>query len=109
MMDTAAQTDAWSRLIDDLWQANPMSRLVPLSPGEVSQTFQTMWQDTLRNPSKGWAAYADFITRSTQIWTNAALQLWGAAPAPPVASPEAGDKRFNAPDWQRNAAFDAIK
>src|SRR5262249_58299057 len=24
-------------------------------------------------------------------------------------SPEAGDRRFSAPDWQRNAAFDAIK
>jgi polyhydroxyalkanoate synthase subunit PhaC len=105
----ATQTDDWSRLIDDLWQANPMSRLVPLSPGEVSKTFQTMWQDMLRNPSKGWAAYADFVTRSTQIWTNAALQLWGAPPAPPVASAEPGDKRFSAPDWQRNAAFDAIK
>jgi polyhydroxyalkanoate synthase subunit PhaC len=108
-MMESTQLDAWSRLIDDLWQANPMSRLVPLSPGEVSKTFQVMWQDTLRDPAKGWAAYADFVTRSTQIWTNAALQMWGAAPAPPVASVEPGDKRFNAPDWQRNAAFDAIK
>ena len=31
-MDT--QTDAWTRLIDNLWQANPISRLVPLSPGD---------------------------------------------------------------------------
>ena len=106
----ASQTDAWSRLIDELWQANPMSRLVPLSPGEVSKTFQAMWLDTLKNPAKGWTAYTDLVTQSTQLWTNAALQLWGApAAAAPIAAPEPGDKRFSAPDWQRNAAFDALK
>src|SRR5579859_2297289 len=104
-MTDASQTDAWSRLIDELWQANPMSRLVPLSPGEVSKAFQAMWLDALKNPARSWEAYTDFVTQSTRLWTNAALQLWGAAPAASVAVPEAGDKRFNAPDWQRNAAF----
>jgi polyhydroxyalkanoate synthase len=113
MMDTT-QADAWSRMIDDLWHANPMSRLVPLSPGEVSAVFQSMWQQSLRDPAKGWAAYVDFVSQSTQIWTNAAMQFWGVRPPAgqdpaPVVSPEPGDKRFTAPDWQSNAAFNAIK
>src|SRR5216683_2912093 len=104
--------DSWSKLIDDLWQANPMSRLLPLSPGEVSKAFAQVWLDALRNPERGMAAYADFVAQSTQIWTNATLQMWGVAPKdppPPTISPEPGDRRFNAPDWQRNAAFDALK
>jgi polyhydroxyalkanoate synthase subunit PhaC len=103
-------TDAWFELIDDLWEANPLSRLVPLAPGEVARSLQQIWLDALRNPARGWAAYADFLTRSTQVWTAATLKLWGAtAETPAVAVPEPGDKRFSAPDWQRNAAFDALK
>src|SRR5439155_109384 len=66
----------------------------------------------LKGGQVGVAAYADFVAQSTQIWTNAALQMWGVAakdPPPPTISPEPGDRRFNAPDWQRNAAFDALK
>src|ERR1700687_5376507 len=112
-MDTT-QADGWSRMIDDLWHAHPLSKLVPLSPGVVSAVFQSMWQESLRNPAKGWADYVDFVSQSTQIWTNAAMQFWGVAPPAgkepaSVISPEAGDKRFNAPDWQSNAAFNAIK
>src|SRR5213078_3215959 len=93
------EVDAWTRLIDDLWQANPMSRLVPLNAGEVARSFQTIWLDTLRNPERGLAAYTDFVSQATQIWTNATLQMWGLAPQKPVAAPEPGDKRFSAPDW----------
>ncbi|MDQ6672990.1 MAG: class I poly(R)-hydroxyalkanoic acid synthase [Chloroflexota bacterium] len=106
-----APTDAWTRMIDNLWQANPMSRLLPLSPGEVSKALQQIWLDALKNPNRGMVAYADFVAQSTQLWTTTSLQMWGVAmpQAKPVATPEPGDKRFSAPDWQRNAAFDAIK
>ena len=98
MTDTTTQADAWTRMIDDLWHANPMSRLVPLSPGEVSAVFQSMWQESLRDPAKGWAAYVDFVSQSTQIWTNAAMQFWGVPPPAgkeptPVVSPEPVTKR----------------
>jgi len=114
MMDSTAQPDTWSRMIDDLWHANPMSRLVPLSPGEVSTIFQQMWQETLKNPAKGWATYIDFISQSSQVWTNAAMQTWGLTPPAGkepahVTSPDPGDKRFAAPDWQSNAALNALK
>ncbi len=106
-----AHTDAWTRMIDYLWQANPMSRLLPLSPGEVSHALQQIWLDALKNPNRGMATYADFVAQSTQLWTTATLQMWGLATpqAKPVATPEPGDKRFSSPDWQRNAAFDAVK
>jgi len=105
-----ADSDAWARLIDDLWETNPMSRLLPLSPGEVTLAFQHLWQDALKNPSHGWSAYAEFVNQSSRMWTNAALKFWGIAPqAEPAAKPDPADRRFSAPDWQRNAAYDAVK
>lgn len=104
--------DAWARMIDGLWQANPMSTLLPLSPGEVSKSFEELWRDAVMHPSRGLATYSDFVSRSTQLWANATLQMFGVGPAAdtqPVATPEPGDKRFSGADWQRNAAFDLIK
>jgi polyhydroxyalkanoate synthase subunit PhaC len=102
-------SEAWERIIDDLWKANPMSRLLPLSPGEITEAFMQVWQDALRNPTRGWEHYLDFVSRASRVWTNTALEFWGASQPEAVAEPEPGDRRFGAPDWQRNAAFDAIK
>jgi polyhydroxyalkanoate synthase len=106
----SANSDAWIRLIDDLWQSNPMSRLLPLNAAEVTRTLQQIWLDSLRNPARGWEAYADFVNQSARVWSNATLKMWGIPqPQQPSVAPEPGDRRFSAPDWQRNAAYDAIK
>src|SRR5438552_822641 len=34
---------------------------------------------------------------------------WASSSAVPAAKPEPADRRFSAPDWQRNAAYDAVK
>src|SRR5690349_12731218 len=43
--------------------------------------------------------------------TSSTFKLWGLdnKQGKPVIEPEAGDKRFSAPDWQQNAVFDALK
>src|SRR5215208_459818 len=109
-MTAPVEPDQWTRLIDDLWKANPASSLLPISPGEISRSLQQIWLDSLQHPERAWSTYAELVARSTQIWTNAALELWGVAPKDKSAvKPESGDRRFSAPDWQRNTAFDAIK
>jgi polyhydroxyalkanoate synthase subunit PhaC len=111
-MTSPTESDFWVRMIDDLWQANPMSRLVPLNAGETTRAMQQTWLNALRHPDRAWAAYTDMLTQSTQLWANAAMQMWGVQGGenrPPLAAPEPGDRRFSAPDWQRNAAFDALK
>jgi polyhydroxyalkanoate synthase subunit PhaC len=108
----APDSDAWTRLVDEFWQANPLSSLVPLSPGESLRALQQVWMDALQHPERGWSTYSEVVTQSARVWTDAALRFWGAAPAsePGAAiQPEPGDRRFSAPDWQRNAAFDALK
>jgi poly[(R)-3-hydroxyalkanoate] polymerase subunit PhaC len=105
-----ADADTWARMIDDVWDTNPMSRLLPLSPGEVTRAFQELWQDALKHPGHAWTTYAEFVSQSNRMWTDAALKFWGLAPAAePAAEPDPADRRFSAPDWQRNAAFDAVK
>jgi polyhydroxyalkanoate synthase len=106
----APGADPWLELIDRLWAANPFSQLIPIDPGEVSRAFQQVWQAALRDPGRAWARYTEFVQQYTRIMAEAALRVWGAEAArEPVVAPEPGDKRFSAPDWQRNAVFDALK
>jgi polyhydroxyalkanoate synthase subunit PhaC len=100
--------DPWLTLIDQLWQTNPVSKLVPLDPAEMTRTFQQIWLDAARNPFRAWATSSDFIGQYTQVMTATTLKFWGQDKEPVVA-PEKGDKRFSAPDWQQNPAFDALK
>src|SRR3989454_5164119 len=112
---TAEQTreggkDSWMTLIDQLWQANPYSKLLPIDPAEVTHAFEQIWLDTMRNPTRAWTNYADFVQSYTQMMTGAALKFWGQSKdVEPTVEPEKGDKRFSAPDWQQNPIFDALK
>ncbi len=102
--------DPWDALIDQLWQMNPTSRVLPIDPGEMSRAFQQLWRDALRNPGRTWATYLGFVQRYTEVMAATALKAWGGGQAAaPVIAPDRGDKRFSAPDWQQNALFNALK
>ena len=102
--------DPWVALIDRLWDANPYSIVVPIDFGEILSIFQHVWLDALRNPTRRWGLYSNFMQQYTQVMTTSALKLWGLdKESKPVIEPESGDKRFSAPDWQQNAVFDALK
>src|SRR6266852_4903686 len=104
------EEDPWTTLIDQLWRANPYSRLVPLDPAEITRAFQQLWLDAVRDPGRSWAAYSDFVQQYTQVMASAAFTFWGQGQeSEPVITPEKGDKRFSAPDWQQNPVFDALK
>ncbi len=112
---TAKQThesknDPWVNLIDQLWKSNPYSKLLPIDPAEITRAFQQIWLDALSNPGRFWANYSNFVQEYTQLMTATALKFWGIEKdVEPVATPEKGDKRFSAPDWQQNPVFDALK
>jgi polyhydroxyalkanoate synthase len=111
-MSPAAQggADPWTALIDQLWQANPYSSLVPLDPAEITRAFQQIWLDAARNPGRTWTLYSDFVQQYTQVMTSAALKFWGRGQDDkPVVAADKGDKRFSDPSWQQNPVFDALK
>jgi polyhydroxyalkanoate synthase subunit PhaC len=102
--------DPWVSLIDPLWNANPLSTTVPIDLGEIQSVFQQVWLDALHNPTRSWGLYSDFVQQSTQVMTSSILKFWGLdKESKPVIEPEAGDKRFSAPDWQQNPLFNALE
>jgi len=102
--------DPWLTLIDQLWQANPYSKLVPFDPAGITRAFQQVWLDAMRNPDRAWATYTEFVQQYTQIMSAATLKFWGRGQdSEPLIAPEKGDKRFSATDWQQNPVFDALK
>jgi len=104
------QEDPWITLIDRLWDANPLSNVVPIDFGEILEVFQRVWLDGLSNPTRLVRLYSDFVQQYTQVMANSVLKFWGLdQESKPVIEPEAGDKRFSAPDWQQNPVFDALK
>ena len=57
--------DPWVTLIDRLWDINPVSEVVPIDFGEIVSIFQRVWLDALRNPTRLWGLYSDFVLQST--------------------------------------------
>jgi polyhydroxyalkanoate synthase subunit PhaC len=104
------EKDPWLALIDQLWQANPNSKIMPMDPVGITRMFQQVWLDAMRNPDRAWANYTEFVQQYTKIMTAATLKMWGRGQdSEPVITPEKGDKRFSAVDWQQNPVFDALK
>ena len=105
-----SENDSWLTLINQFWQANPYSKLVPLNPAEMIRALQQIWLDAVRNPDRAWATYTDFVQQYAQVMTAPALTFQGRGQqAEPVMTAEKGDKRFSAPDWEQNPIFDALK
>src|SRR6202030_3634983 len=104
-----SENDGWLTLIDQFWQANPYSKLVPLNPAEMTRALQQIWLDAVRNPDRAWATYTDFVQQYAQVMTAPGLTQGHGQAAEPVITTEKGDKRFSAPDWEQNPIFAAIK
>src|SRR5579864_7080499 len=67
----AQGADPWLSLIDQLWKANPYSKLIPVDPAEMTRAFQTIWQDAIRNPGRAWSQYTEFMQGYTRIMADA--------------------------------------
>ena len=104
------EKNPWMVLLCQLWNVNPYSKVFPLDPAGISNAFQLMWSDAPGNAVRAWSNYGDFAQKYMQSMTASTLKFWGMDwNIPPVIEPERGDKRFSAPDWQLNPAFDFIK
>ncbi len=67
--------DPWITLIDRLWEANPYSNLMPMDTGEILGTFQKVWLDTFRNPTRLWTLYNEFVQNSMRP-LRAVVKTW---------------------------------
>src|SRR6516225_7015444 len=69
--------DPWNSLIDRLWETNPYSNLMPMDPGEILDTFQKVWLDAFRNPTRLWTLYSEFVQNYSQLMMAETLRVWG--------------------------------
>lgn len=79
--------------------------LDPLNVGTAYLDFiQQYWAD----PQKAIDIQTDYWQKSMQLWQASLLKFWGGT-ADPIVSPDKGDRRFKASEWDESAMFDFIK
>jgi polyhydroxyalkanoate synthase subunit PhaC len=76
--------------------------------GEVVKTLGHVAGYWLEDPKRAVEVQNRLGKAYLELWAAAAKRLTGE-PAPPVATPEAGDKRFNDPEWSSNQFYDFLK
>jgi polyhydroxyalkanoate synthase len=81
-------------------------------PGEeiarMAATLGRIAEYYLSDAQRALAAQAALSRQFLDLWASTLRRLQGEAAAP-VAAPDAGDKRFDDPEWRENPYFDFIK
>ncbi|WP_019173388.1 PHA/PHB synthase family protein [Pseudaminobacter salicylatoxidans] len=82
---------------------------------DMVKTFSKLTEYWLSDPSRALEAQTRLLSAYMNVWANAIQRMrTGEETAPPPLSPapvepEKGDKRFQDPEWGRNAFFDFLK
>jgi polyhydroxyalkanoate synthase len=90
-----------------LRQADRPSGLSP-DPLHLAPALTDVVSRLAAQPDRLMRAQADLFSRYLDLWRATAQRIQGEA-AEPVATPEAGDRRFADPEWTENPLFDVIK
>jgi len=78
---------------------------------ELALQYSNLFSEIAANPgntAKAQSLYVDFIKKQQDLWKSMLERQAGQTPAP-VITPVAGDKRFNAAEWNETPYFDFIK
>ncbi|MFI0847866.1 class I poly(R)-hydroxyalkanoic acid synthase [Mesorhizobium sp. IMUNJ 23232] len=75
---------------------------------DMVKTFSKLTEYWLSDPQRALEAQTRLFSGYMTVWANAVQRAGGENPETTVA-PEKGDKRFQDPEWGRNAFFDFLK
>ncbi|MBO6716557.1 MAG: class I poly(R)-hydroxyalkanoic acid synthase [Rhizobiaceae bacterium] len=75
---------------------------------DMVRTFSKLTEFWLSDPSRALEAQTRLVSSYLSIWSNSVQRL-GGKDIPDAVSPERGDKRFQDPEWAKNAFFDFLK
>ena len=82
-----------------------------LMASEMAQAWKTLAQVAEKwsaNPAKLVEAQSGLVTKYMDLWTTTLRRLGGES-VEPTEKPDAGDKRFDDPEWSQHPMFDFIK
>src|SRR6266567_4132029 len=75
---------------------------------EIVKTLSQVGEYWLADPQRTVELQTSLGKAYLDLWASAVKRLAGE-PAPPVAAPAPGDKRFSDPEWTQNQFFDFLK
>jgi poly[(R)-3-hydroxyalkanoate] polymerase subunit PhaC len=97
-------------MADQLWQANPLHRLLPISWSEITRTLMTLYSRSMADPAQAATAAANLgltIWReAAETWIGTAARWWGF---PATQEGAEADRRFDAPEWEQHPFFRLLK
>jgi polyhydroxyalkanoate synthase subunit PhaC len=101
-------------VIDQMWQANPLHKLLPVDWGAITQALSTLCARSMADPVHATTVAAKLNMR---LWQEAAETWIGTASrwcglAPPTEDKlwaAVADRRFDAPEWEQHPFFRVLK
>ena len=113
-MREALSKDPTLRAIDRMWNANPLSKIVPIDWAEIARALRIVWLRSLTQPEAAKSLMdlnQDLWRLTLSAWQEAGQRWLGVVePSQPAGAASApADKRFAAPEWQTNPAYRLLK
>jgi polyhydroxyalkanoate synthase subunit PhaC len=107
--------DLLPTIIDRLWHANPLQKLLPIELGEITRALTSLSVRAMMDPIHAANAAANVSLKLWQeaadTWIAAGARWWGQTSPDSRSHPDRAepDRRFDAPEWEQHPFFRLLK